>query len=107
VPGNTNIGPLNHRADDTVHNMVQVSQLLDRDSRLSEIRSNHQLYDSSKLILRDTEIMDEFAFTPYQLPRYRPERVSGRVFPPNLRGLHTVQHIKDIVEHLIAIVIVV
>lgn len=52
-------------------------------------------------------MMDEFAFIPYQLPPYWPEGVSGRVFPPNLRGLHTVQHIKNIMEHLIVIVIVV
>lgn len=52
-------------------------------------------------------MMDEFAFIPYQLPRYRPERVPGRVLPPNLGGLHTVQHIKNVMEHLIAIIIVV
>lgn len=85
--------------------MVQVSQLLDRDSRFSEVRSHKQLHNSSKLILRDTKMMD--ACLPYQLPRYRPERVSGRRLPPKFFGLHTVQHIKNVMEHLIAIVIIV
>ena len=76
VPGNSRILPLDNKVNYAVHSMVQISQLLNRYSRLSKVYSQKQLYNISKLILGDTNMMD--AFLPYQLPRYWPETVSRR-----------------------------
>lgn len=95
MSGNSHVRPLNDRPSNTIHNMVQVSQLLKYNSRLSKIRSHHQLRNSSKLILGDTEITDTI---PCKFSRYGPESIPGRRPPPNILGLGSIQHIKNIVE---------
>lgn len=107
IPGNPHVRPLNDRPSNAIHNMVQVSQLLNCNSRLSKIRSHRQPHQSSKLILGDAEMTDMDTSIPYKLPRYGPESIPGRRPLPNILRLGSIQHIKNIIEYFIAVIIIV
>ena len=104
IPGNPHVRSLNDRPSNTIHNMVQVSQLLNCNSRLSKIRSHYQPRNSSKLILGDAEMTEMDTSIPYKFSRYGPESIPGRRPPPNILGLGSIQHIKNIMEHFIAVI---